>query len=390
MFRLIKLLISSCAILLLAISLISCGGSGSPAATGTLSIGLTDAPGDYLNVFVTIAEVHVHHETQGWETLTSPELKLPQTVDLLDLVNGVTADLGIAELAAGHYNQMRLILGTQPENPGIHHFANYLVIEGEEGADPVVTELKVPSGFQTGIKIVNGFDIVASGATELVLDFDSHRSIVQKGNGNFSLKPTIKVLETLDNSVNGTVQDGVGSAVEGALVSAQVYTPPSEPPAAGWDPADEVAIEGGTSSDADGNFLLYLPPDIYNIVVTMNGYLPLCQEVEAQFFEAYSAAEVFVLQPVGESGTLSGLVSGLAEAASALISIRQSTVCGTEDVMIEVASLHIANDTAYNITLPVGSYQIVASAEGEETLTFDVIVADTPETVQAIDFTPVP
>ncbi len=54
---------------------------------------------------------------------------------------------------------------------------------------------------------MNGFVIVADQANELVLDFDAHRSIVEKGNGNYGLKPTIKVLETVDNTVSGTVDE---------------------------------------------------------------------------------------------------------------------------------------------------------------------------------------
>ena len=242
---------SSCAILLLVISLYSCGGSGTPAATGTLSIELTDAPGDYLNVFVTIAEIHVHHETGGWETL--PELDLPQTVNLLELVNGVMLDLGIAELEAGHYNQMRLILedsegSPDPQDPqdnnilGLPHPSfNYLIDANNEDFP-----LKVPSGGNTGIKLVNGFDIVADQANELVLDFEAHRSIVTKGNGNFGMKPTIKVLETVNNTVSGTVKGEAGSAVGGAFISAQLYDPDAE------DLRDEVIVESTTTTMTRG------------------------------------------------------------------------------------------------------------------------------------------
>ncbi|MGB3648593.1 MAG: DUF4382 domain-containing protein, partial [Desulfobulbales bacterium] len=206
MFRVFKWLMSSCVVLMLAISLISCGGSDSPAATGTLNIKLTDAATSHQAVYVTIKEVHVHHETGGWETL--PELDLPRTVNLLELVNGVMLDLGIAELAAGHYNQMRLILEDSEGSPGPqdppdnnilglpHPSFNYLIDANNEDFP-----LKVPSGGNTGIKLVNGFVIVADQANELVLDFDAHRSIVQKGNEDFGLKPTIKVLETVDNTV---------------------------------------------------------------------------------------------------------------------------------------------------------------------------------------------
>jgi hypothetical protein len=261
MFKLLKWLMASCAILLLVISLYSCGGSGTPAATGTLDIKLTDAATPlYQAVYVTINEVHVHHETGGWEILTSPELALPQTVNLLELVNGVMLDLGIVELEAGHYNQMRLILEDSEGEPDLpennilgnpHPHFNYLI-----DADDNDFPLKVPSGGNTGIKLVNGFDIVADRANELVLDFDAHRSIVLKGNGDFGLKPTIKVLETVDNTVSGTVVEADdGPPIDAALISAQIYTPPAD----GLDPKDEVIVESTTETEPDGTYTLLLP-----------------------------------------------------------------------------------------------------------------------------------
>jgi hypothetical protein len=74
---------------------------------------------------------------------------------------------------------MRLILADQPDNSSntldaSHPYANYLI-----DIDDNYKELKVPSGLQTGIKIVKGFAIVASQATELILDFDAAKSVVQ-------------------------------------------------------------------------------------------------------------------------------------------------------------------------------------------------------------------
>jgi hypothetical protein len=126
---------------------------------------------------------------------------------------------------------------------------------------------------------------------------------------------------------------------------------------------------------------MYLPPDIYNIVVTSPGYLPVCQEVEAQFFEAYTADEVFVLHPVSvdpvESGTLRVSVSGLSETTEALISIRQEADCGSGNIKIEVEVLPVANDTDNDFLLPIGPYQIVTSADGKETQVDNVDVAVT-------------
>jgi hypothetical protein len=282
----------------------------------------------------------------------------------------VMLDLGIAELEAGHYNQMRLILedseGTPasqdpPDNNILgqqHPHFNYLIDANNEDFP-----LKVPSGGNTGIKLVNGFDIVADQANELVLDFEANRSIVTKGNGNYGLKPTIKVLETVENSVNGTVKrEEDSTAVEGATVSAQLYTPPAD----GLDPKDEVIVESTTTTDENGRYKLLLPLNTYNIVATAAGYLPACKELEAEWYFDNDPAD-FDLVAATETITISGTVTGLSPDVDALLSIRQHDVnCGgTEKVTIEVASEYFGNDAGFDFTLPAGTYYLVASTTNE-------------------------
>lgn len=210
-------------------------GSGNGGDTGTLSLSLTDASDNqFLAVYVTIAEIQVHQNGSagnndgGWITVANPE----KTYNLLELVNGVREELGIATLETGHYSQMRLILGTQADD-GInilsqaHPFANYLIDSENE-----VHELKVPSGFQTGIKIVKGFEINANQTTELLLDFDANKSVVIAGkSGKYLLKPVIKLLDTANFAIiQGVISEMVAEGdplvlLGGALVSAQLFDP---------------------------------------------------------------------------------------------------------------------------------------------------------------------
>ena len=225
---------------LLIIPLISCS-SGGGGGTGTLGIGLTDTPGDYDHVFVTIKEVQVKKGLNNGESGWIKGISVDKTFDLLELQNGAIADLGLTELEAGKYNQLRLILSSEPL--GDHPFANYVVIQGEvpeeyiigqeQGEYYTTEELKVPSGLQTGIKIVQGFTIEVGGSTELTLDFHAEKSVVQAGNNTkWLLKPTIKVLETVTYSVSGVVDTMVGDnlvPLNGASVSAQFQNPNGEP-----------------------------------------------------------------------------------------------------------------------------------------------------------------
>jgi len=83
--------------------------------------------------------------------------------------------------------------------------------------------LKIPSGYQTGIKIVHGFNIEEDQTTELILDFSASESIVMPGHdGEWLLKPTIKVIDVDNYSIiSGTVNPQLGEV----LVSAQIYDP---------------------------------------------------------------------------------------------------------------------------------------------------------------------
>ena len=349
---------------------------------GMLLLGLTDATTDnYQAIYVTIAEVQVKQAAEeedqgaGWQTI----LTLDTTYNLLDLVNGFIETLGISELAAGEYNQIRLILADQPDTTvnilgSPHPYANYLV-----DGDDAEKELKVPGGSETGIKIVKGFTIVASQVTELILDFNAAQSVVQAGrSGKCLLKPTIKVLETTENSAAGMVRDAA-DPLAGVLVSAQIYDP------AAADTKDEVTSETASVTDENGAYILYLPPDIYNIVAVKEGYEPSCAEKVATGFEEYTAD--FTLAAAAALGTATGTVSGLAANDDyASLSFRQTLDCGSGDVQVEVHFVNFAEGGTYNVTLPAGDYELVVSAEGEATQVFAIQILDSMETVQDINF----
>ena len=177
------------------------GGGSSSGEIGTVSMSLTDAMSNKFNaVYVTINDVQVHMKGNGkannsWQSVSAPNL--PKTFNLYDLTNGVREEIGLADLATGSYTQMRLIIDTVPDD-GInelseaHPYANYVI-----DTDENYQELKIPSGINTGIKIVHGFTISTDQTTELILDFNAEKSVVVAGNsGIWHLKPTIKFENT--------------------------------------------------------------------------------------------------------------------------------------------------------------------------------------------------
>ena len=210
--------------LLLALVISGCSKGTTSPGFGTLSLKMTDAPGDYQEVNLAIIQVSAHlagteavaeaaavadsDSTSGWQVLRAESFN----VDLLTLRNGVFATLALARVPAGHYTQIRLKLGA----------GSNVVIDG------VTHPLTVPSGLQSGYKLVGSFDVPANGVLDLALDFDAARSIVLTGSGTYILKPTVRVLpvntsgsitgHVLPNDVSTTVYaiqaaDTIGSAL---------------------------------------------------------------------------------------------------------------------------------------------------------------------------------
>jgi hypothetical protein len=359
------------------------GGSGGVAAvapsTGSVSVSLTDASTtDYRAVYVTISQVAVHRDGGDWDVVSSPN----RTVNLLDLVNGVRQDLGLATLTAGPYTQMRLILASTPDASvnilsHAHPYANYFIDTSSPAQE---IELKVPSGLQSGIKIVKGFDINANQTTELILDFDAVRSIVKAGNsGKWLLKPTIKVLNAIEYSI---IQGNAGGA--GVLVSAQTYNSSVTPA------ETKVQVRAATVSDANGNYKLFVEPGSYTLVGYKDDRLPYHKDQKV-VTAAGDVVNVSFSLFTAAVGTLTGgpiTIPGTDQEQYATISIRQDATVNNKTEQIEVKSLNVADGGTFDADLPAGSYTAVISTFGQTTLippTF-TITESTVKDIGPIDF----
>ena len=373
---------------LLAVGLVACGVGGD---TGRLSLSLTDKPThEYQAVYITIQEIAVHaadDPADSWTTVATPA----KTINLLELRNGVREQLGMVDLATGQYTQMRLMIGANSYAGtnilGQPHpaYGNYVI-----DTEGVNHELKIPSGLQTGVKLVQGFEINENSTTELTLDFDAARSVVVAGkSGKYILKPTVHVFDTeLAAVLSGIVtKQSDQTPLGGAEISVQVYD------ASLADPKDQVAEWRWTlTNDTSGAYKFFFAvPDAgitFNIVATKEGYVPASAQEFVENGQAYT--NDFALAAVGDVGTVEITVDGASTDTGATLSFRQEATPGGPK--IEVKSLNFMNGsyasdpTQYQVVLPVGEYSVVASTPGKTTLVLVLSVTKTPNAKLEVKF----
>lgn len=238
-----------------------CGSSadGGTAQTGQLDVALTDAPAPYQAVNVTVEAVRVRPAAaagdDAWHEIV---LDPPRRIDLLELSNGATLDLGSLSLPAGRYDQIRLVLAEN--GGGAQALRNSVVLDDAQRTE---IALKTPSAARSGLKVKGEFEIVAGERSEIVLDFDAHRSVVVAGNsGQRILKPVINAIVI---AAAGKAEIGGHVGVPDAWVSAQVVGEDGRP-----------RIVRATVSAADGGFSLSpLPQDAghtFTVVIDAPGY----------------------------------------------------------------------------------------------------------------------
>lgn len=196
--------------------LVGCDGTGDMASSqGQFTLRLTDAPADISEAVVTVERVDLvsedaeeddddeEEDEEGIVTLTDET----RQINLLELQGGVSETLADVTVPEGTYTQLRFVLGDE----------NYLVFDDGSRQD-----LSVPSGQQSGIKIVlPAVEIENDGdQIDVTLDFDVEESLVQTGTGDYLFQPTVKVKSVLVNGepvvtveVEGAVSDASSTSV---------------------------------------------------------------------------------------------------------------------------------------------------------------------------------
>lgn len=264
--------------LLFTVTAFTACSTNSDSGKGTLKVGLTDAPANFEEVNIEIRQVLVNQnedaeepengaedddegeDENGWYSIMDDSI----TVNLLDYQNGAVLDLGETDLEAGHYNQIRLLLGSN----------NNVVVDGETHA------LTTPSAQQSGYKLNINAEVDEDQVYDLVIDFDASQSIVVTGSGKYILKPVLRTVSVEEQaSISGTVLP----------IEAEPYV---------------YAITGedtvGTQPDENGNFrLIGLDEGMYDVWFnpTNDAYVDtLVEDIELDDGEQFEFEETIQLK----------------------------------------------------------------------------------------------
>jgi len=171
----------SCLFLIAAVTstlvFISCQkeiNEASGPGTTTLKVRMTDAPvpADSVNIDIQAVRVNFNSDTMHWVDLNT----VAGIYDLLGLQNGVDTLLAVGTVPLDTLKQIRFVLGSN----------NSIVVNG------VNYPLTIPSGSESGLKIIVNKRLNAT-LDSLVIDFDAALSVHQTGNGEYMLRPVLRI-----------------------------------------------------------------------------------------------------------------------------------------------------------------------------------------------------
>lgn len=221
-----------------AVVVSACGGGSSPGMSN-VQVSLTDTPVDGADQVV-VSVSGMAFKPDG----SAPEVVIDFTsrsIDLLQYQNGRTAILlQNTPMNAGRYQWLRLIIDAQPNVRD-----SYIVINGQE------CELNVPSGAQTGLKMIHPIDVPAAGSLALTVDFDLRQSVhAPPGQASgacatgYVLRPTLRLVNDANvGAIDGTVSFEAGAVPLDCKPNVYLYEGAVTP--------DDMEVTTATSPDVD-------------------------------------------------------------------------------------------------------------------------------------------
>jgi hypothetical protein len=245
------------------LGLTGCGGGGGSGTMMSLSVG--DAPVDGAEkVVVEFSGVEL---VPGSGAPVTINFAAPRTIDLLNDGGTASALLFSQPIPAGAYGQIRLLV-TADGDPS----HSYIVL-----SDGSMHGLMVPSGAETGLKLVSGFTVPMSGVVDYTIDFDLRQAIVCPAGQSPAclLKPVERLV---DNTTVGNIQGQVANTLVPAGCTPGVYlyagtvTAPEDmnSMAAAGDPNQPIASKAPVATSMPPYYyqFTFLAPGTYTLAFT--------------------------------------------------------------------------------------------------------------------------
>ena len=180
----------------------ACGG-GASSSSATMNLGITDGPVDSASAVV-VSFTGVELQPSGGGNPVTFNFNTPQTINLLNEQNGNEASLlNGASVPAGNYAWIRLLLNVAADGTVAN---SYIEINGAQ------YPLMIPSGAQTGLKLVQGFTMTANQVADFTIDFMLQQSITAPpgqtsgGTQDYILRPALRLINNVQaGTISGTV-----------------------------------------------------------------------------------------------------------------------------------------------------------------------------------------
>lgn len=161
-----------------------------PSNTSTLTVSLKDSPfSDAKALLVTFSAVTAHRTGSDFSTLPFSSGVSSRTCDLKKLTTA-TDVLGTGALPTGHYTMLRLVVSSAA-----------IYFDNPASGAACAPAIAAPAGRSASVNIPSGevrlnreFDLTASDARMILLDFDGDQSVRQTGNGRYMMTPVIAIV----------------------------------------------------------------------------------------------------------------------------------------------------------------------------------------------------
>jgi hypothetical protein len=193
-----------------ALGIAACGGGSSGGGTAQMTLAVGDAPVDGAqSVVVKFTGIELTGDSGNPVTITFPQAK---SIDLMNQSGTASAVLFNQPIPAGSYGQIRLMV-VADGNPS----NSYIML-----SDGTMHGLQVPSGSETGLKLVTGFTVPSSGVVDYSIDFDLRKAITcPPGQAPACLLKPVERL--VDNTTVGNIQGTVSPLLVPAGCAPGVY-----------------------------------------------------------------------------------------------------------------------------------------------------------------------